>query len=172
MKHRGLTEVGLTATCIEERQAKAAMDAMPNKTARHTPAASFRLCVSEGHALGTSRVHPAGPGSRGTQRDVENDVHAWLTRSLAGQAYVDDNVVSAPAVQGFDGALLANGATKGVFVTTSRFTSSAYKAHRIVLIDRPELACLMVEHDMGVRTVQTIRVQRIALDVYEAVEAE
>ena len=33
--HAGLTEAGLPAICIETRQAKAAMGAMPNKTDRN-----------------------------------------------------------------------------------------------------------------------------------------
>jgi transposase len=33
--HRGLTEAGIAAICIEARQAKAAMGAMPNKTGRN-----------------------------------------------------------------------------------------------------------------------------------------
>lgn len=85
----------------------------------------------------------------------------------------EQNPVGAPVIQAFAGALLANGATKGVFVTASRFTqharemAAAYKQHRIVLIDGEELARLMIEHEIGVRTVQTIRVQRLDLEVYE-----
>jgi restriction system protein len=56
---------------------------------------------------------------------------------------------------------------------TSRFTpqareaASGYKTHRIVLIDGAELARLMIEHEVGGRTVQTIRVQRLDLEAYE-----
>ncbi len=117
-------------------------------------------------------------GDGGIDGVIREDALGLDTIYLQAKRYADDNVVGAPAIQGFAGALLANGATKGVFVTTGRFTSqakqaaSAYKAHRIVLIDGPELARLMVEHDVGVRTVQTIRVQRIALEAYEAGELE
>jgi transposase len=34
--HQGLSEAGLPAVCIEARQAKAAMGAMPNKTDRNS----------------------------------------------------------------------------------------------------------------------------------------
>ena len=60
-----------------------------------------------------------------------------------------------------------------MFATTSRFSqqardvTTAYKTHKIVLIDGPELASLMIEHDIGVRTVQTIRIQRVDLETYE-----
>ena len=72
--------------------------------------------------------------------------------------------MGAPAVQGFAGALPGNRAIKGVFVTTSRSTpwareaASGYKTHRIVPIDGAELARLVIGHEVGVCTVQTIRV--------------
>ncbi len=49
-----------------------------------------------------------------------------------------------------------SGATKGVFVTTSKFSSEAveYARHlvqRIILIDSQRLADLMIEHGVGVR---------------------
>ena len=92
---------------------------------------------------------------------------------VQAKRYAEDNSVGAPAIQGFAGALLSNGATKGVFVTTSRFISQArdmastYRSHRIVLIDGPELARLMIEHDTGVSTVQPIKLQRVDLEAYE-----
>ncbi len=92
---------------------------------------------------------------------------------IQAKRYAEDNTIGAPVIQGFAGALLGNEATKGVFVTTSRFTqqardvAAAYKSHRIILIDGEELARLMIEHEVGIRTVQTIRVQRIDLELYE-----
>jgi restriction system protein len=92
---------------------------------------------------------------------------------LQAKRYADDNTVGSDAIRNFAGALVAHGATKGVFVTTSRFTSEAkqtvalYKAQRIILIDGIDLARLMVEHEIGVRTIQTIRVMRDALEPYE-----
>lgn len=83
-----------------------------------------------------------------------------------------DNTVGAPAIQAFAGALLQRGAMKGVFVTTSAFsaqarqTAAAYGSHKIVLLDGEELARLLIEHEVGVRTIQTIRVQRVDLSDY------
>lgn len=85
--------------------------------------------------------------------------------------------MGAPAIQGFAGALLGRGATKGVFVTTSRFTpaaretAEAYRTHRIVLIDGTELARLMIQHQVGVRVIQTMHIHRVDLDDYADDEA-
>ncbi len=117
-------------------------------------------------------------GDGGVDGVISEDVLGLDTIYLQAKRYAEDNPVGAPAIQGFAGALLSKGASKGVFVTTGRFTSQAievakgYTTHRIVLIDGRKLASLMVEHEVGVRTMQTIRVQRVALEAYEDGEAD
>lgn len=112
-------------------------------------------------------------GDGGIDGIIREDALGLDAVYIQAKRYAEDNPVGAPAVQGFAGALLGNGATKGVFATTSRFTTAArdavaaYRTHRIVLIDGSELAALMIEHEVGIRTVQTIRVQRVDLDAYE-----
>ena len=112
-------------------------------------------------------------GDGGVDGVIREDILGLDMIYLQAKRYSNENAVGAPDIQGFAGALLAKGATKGVFVTTGRFTpqarqaGEAYKAHRIVLIDGAELARLMIEHEVGVRTVQTIRVQRLAFEAYD-----
>ena len=112
-------------------------------------------------------------GDGGVDGIIREDALGLDAVYIQAKRYAEDNTVGAPAIQGFAGALLGNGATKGVFVTTSRFTAAAresiaaYRSHRIVLIDGAELAALMVQHEVGVRTIQTIRVQRVDLESYE-----
>jgi restriction system protein len=75
------------------------------------------------------------------------------------------NPVGRPAVQGFVGALAGRGATKGVFITTSTYTTDA-KAYvqmvpaRVVLIDGQELARLMIDYDVGVSVANRYDVKR------------
>ena len=84
-----------------------------------------------------------------------------------------DNAVQRPDVQRFAGSLLAQKARKGVFITTSRFSEGAQDYVReieanakVVLIDGPTLARLMVEHDLGVTTEQTLKVKRLDSDYF------
>jgi restriction system protein len=93
---------------------------------------------------------------------------------IQAKRYAPGRAVSPEAIQAFAGSLLEHGATKGVFVTTSRFTDGARSSarrlstqRRLVLIDGDELAQLMIEHGVGVRTTQTIRLQRVDLSDYE-----
>lgn len=74
--------------------------------------------------------------------------------------------VQRPEIQAFVGSLVGFGATKGVFVTTSRFSSGAQEyaeqiPQRVILIDGDRLTELMIEHDVGVRTSRTISLKRI-----------
>jgi restriction system protein len=83
-----------------------------------------------------------------------------------------DGRVGRPEVMGFVGALSGQGATKGVFITTSAFTEEARayaKANlgfKISLVDGVELARLMVENDLGVSLVQRYDVKRVDSDFF------
>ena len=75
---------------------------------------------------------------------------------IQAKRYAAENKVSRPAIQQFVGSLNGEGATKGVFVTTSDFSAEAkaflHKVqHRIVLINGQELARMMIRYDIGVR---------------------
>lgn len=81
--------------------------------------------------------------------------------------------VGRPEVQAFVGALAGKKARKGVFITTSDFTREAREyvlglEPKIVLIDGRQLAELMIDHDVGVTTVQTYRLKRVDLDYFES----
>ena len=82
-----------------------------------------------------------------------------------------DKGVPVREVRDFVGGLEGHRATKGVFVTTSYFPSSAYDfitrvSKRVVLIDGPELASLMIRHRVGVRVKDTYEVKKIDEDYF------
>lgn len=84
----------------------------------------------------------------------------------------DNNPVGRPDVMQFAGALQAQRANKGIFITTSRFTDDARKyvsqiGSKIVLIDGDQLTSLMIEHDVGVSTVSLYPVKKIDSDYFE-----
>jgi restriction system protein len=85
---------------------------------------------------------------------------------LQAKRYSDGNVVGRPEVQKFLGSLVGMGATKGVFVTTSKFSQEAigfarHLSQRIILIDGQRLAELMIEHGVGVRVSRAIEFKRL-----------
>ena len=78
--------------------------------------------------------------------------------------------VGRPEIQGFYGALAGQRANKGVFITTSSFTSQAIQfaasVERIVLVDGVKLAQLMMDHEVGVSS-QTIKLPKIDSDYFD-----
>jgi restriction system protein len=82
-----------------------------------------------------------------------------------------ENVVGRPEIQKFVGALAGQGAKKGVFITTSRFTNDAkdYQPRnetKIVLIDGESLAELMIDYNLAVATVNVFEIKRIDNDYF------
>ena len=71
------------------------------------------------------------------------------------------------------GALKGKGASGGVFITTSKFTTAAQEyankniEPRIVLIDGVELGRLLVRHEVGVVTLKNYRVMEIDENFFE-----
>lgn len=84
----------------------------------------------------------------------------------------DDKPVGSPQIDQFAGALQKKKARKGVFLTTSTFTSEALRSvaeysARIVLIDGQALAELMIDHDVGVSIITTYHLKRIDSDFFD-----
>ena len=82
-----------------------------------------------------------------------------------------ERTVGRPEIQQFVGALHGRRARKGVFLTTSSFSKDAieYVEHvdpKVVLIDGEELAALMIDHGVGVTTVETYDVCRVDNDYF------
>ena len=78
--------------------------------------------------------------------------------------------VGRPEVQAFYGALAGQRASKGVFITTSAFTSQAVEfarsVERVVLVDGIRMADLMIDHEVGV-TLRPVRVPKLDGDYFE-----
>ena len=78
--------------------------------------------------------------------------------------------VGRPELQAFYGALAGQKAKKGVFITTSGFTSQAAEFARsvegIVLVDGSRLASLMIEYELGV-TARTVKIPKIDGDYFD-----
>lgn len=90
---------------------------------------------------------------------------------IQAKRYAADNSVGRPALQAFIGTLSGKSATKGLFVTTSSFSSQAIDylrtvPQRVVTVDGERLVELMVQHGVGVRTEQTYTIHRIDEDFF------
>ena len=83
-----------------------------------------------------------------------------------------EGTVPRPEVQKFAGALIGRQARKGIFITTSDFSSKAkeYAAKiesTIILIDGEQMAQLMIESGVGVSISETYDIKKIDTDYFE-----
>lgn len=114
----------------------------------------------------------AKSGDEGIDGIVSADKFGFDSIYIQAKQWKSDNVVGRPEINKFMGALAGQGATKGVFITTSRFSKEAIDyANRqlnikIILVDGEQLAKLMIEYDLGVSTVATYTVKRIDSDFF------
>jgi len=87
------------------------------------------------------------------------------------QAKKWEKTISRPEVQKFAGALQGKRARKGVFITTSEFSSGAHEyvsaiESKIILIDGKRLGQLMMDFNVGVSTEATYELKRVDSDYF------
>ena len=114
-------------------------------------------------------------GDGGIDGKIKEDALGLDEVYVQAKKYAEGNTVGEGDLRNFAGAIDAASTTKGVFVTTSRFTRAAMKyversPKRIALIDGEELARLMVRHGIGVRTRFHHEIKRIDEDYFDQEE--
>jgi restriction system protein len=118
-----------------------------------------------GRALGRS-------GDDGVDGVIDQDALGLDRVYIQAKRYAAGNSVGLGAIRDFFGSLDRHKAAKGLFVTTSSFTSSAretadYLSKRIVLIDGEQLTRLMIRHKVGCRIEEVLYVKKIDEDFFE-----
>lgn len=117
-------------------------------------------------------AHQLGRTGDGGIDGIINEDALGLDRVyVQAKRYAPGTSVGRPDVQGFVGSLVGISATKGVFVTTSFFSQQAtdfvrHLAQRVILIDGPRLANLMIEHNVGVRVNRAVEFKRLDEDFF------
>lgn len=117
-----------------------------------------------GQAVGRS-------GDGGVDGEIKEDKLGLDTIYVQAKRW-DATKVGSPQIDQFAGALQKKKARKGVFITTSTFTNDAIRSvaeysSRIVLIDGPTLAELMIDHDVGVSIAETFSLKRMDSDFFD-----
>lgn len=86
---------------------------------------------------------------------------------LQAKRWKDTNIVGAPDIHKFMGALMSIGASKGVYITTSSFSKAAIdvvasnKSLKLVLIDGKQLARFMIKYNVGVISQHSYTIKRV-----------
>lgn len=111
-------------------------------------------------------------GDGGIDGIIKEDKLGFDTIYVQAKRYTDASV-ERPDLQKFSGALAGKNATKGVFITTSKFADTAKEYvktlynQKIILIDGKKLCELMIEYNLGVATNKTIEIKKIDTDFFE-----
>ena len=147
-----------------------------DKVRQGSPAFFERLVVDLLQAMGYGGASSAS--GQVTGRSGDGGIDGIITEDRLGldavylQAKRWQANVGRPTVQEFAGAMQGHKADKGVIITTSEFTAEARDyvrtiSTRIVLIGGAQLVNLMIDHGVGVRTVDTYVVRRVDGDYFE-----
>lgn len=132
----------------------------------------LRLLVKMGYGgLETATEHLGGPHDGGLDGLIRLDLLGLDVVYVQAKRYTDTHV-GRQDIQAFVGALHGAQASRGIFITTSRFSAEArdYAERvnaRLVLIDGPELAALMIEHDCGVKVEESFVLKQVDDNFFE-----
>ena len=117
------------------------------------------LLIAMGYGGGDSKMGRATgkSGDHGIDGTIREDKLGLDEVYVQAKKYAPENKIGEGPIRNFVGAIVANGTSKGVFVTTSSFTRAAREfasrsPTRIVLIDGDQLARHMIDYNVGVRS--------------------
>jgi restriction system protein len=116
--------------------------------------------------------HTGKPGDSGLDGIVRQDALGLDLVGVQAKRYDKDKTVQRPDIQAFVGALQGAQTSRGVFVTTGRFSPGALHfaesvAMRLRLIDGKELTKLMVRYNVGIQVRETFDLKQIDEDAFE-----
>jgi restriction system protein len=117
--------------------------------------------------------HLGRSGDEGIDGRINQDALGLDQVLVQAKRYRPDRVVDRKEVQAFIGSLSGQGVTKGVFITTSSFVSSAHEfvargsTTKVILVDGKMLIDLMIRHKIGVRVVQTHDIQELDQNYFD-----
>jgi restriction system protein len=133
---------------------------------------SLTLLAAMGYGGLEASEHTGRSGDAGLDGIIRQDALGLDLVGVQAKCYALDASVQRPEIQAFVGALQGAQTSRGVFVTTARFSKGARDyadsvAVRLVLIDGADLTRLMLAHKVGVTVRDTYEVKAIDRDFFE-----
>ena len=130
------------------------------------------LAMGYGDRIEDASEHTGKSGDEGIDGVIRQDPLGLDLVYLQAKRYAPGVSVGRPEVQAFVGALHGAQASRGVFITTSSFTSGAkeYAEHvaaRVILVDGNQLASLMIRFGIGVQPEYVATLHRIDEDFFD-----
>jgi restriction system protein len=118
-----------------------------------------------GKAIGKS-------GDEGIDGIIKEDVLGLDMIYLQAKRWKKESTISRPDIQTFVGSLVGKQASKGIFITTAKFSQGAIEYansidKRVILIDGQQLTDLMFKYNVGVSDEEVFVTKKIDLDFFE-----
>jgi len=172
---------GLAAVASPDDQLEAAVAGLRKSAATElleilasvSPTFFERVVLDLLHAMGyganrADLQQVGGPGDAGIDGVISLDRLGLEKVYVQAKRWQD--TISRPNLQGFYGALAGQKARKGVFITTSLFSTQAREYAKsvegMVLIDGPRLAELMIDYGVGV-SARVVKIPKIDSDYFD-----
>ena len=117
--------------------------------------------------------HIGGSGDGGVDGVINQDALGLDQIYVQAKRY-SEGVIGRPQIQAFVGALAGKHASRGIFITTSKFSKDAneyaenLKDTRVILIDGDDLTRLMIRHKVGVTVIKTFEIPEVDENFFES----
>lgn len=134
---------------------------------------ALRLLAAMGYGGRESLTeHTGKSGDAGLDGLVRQDALGLELIGVQAKRYDKNACVNRPEIQAFVGALQGAQASRGVFVTTGRFSAGARQfaeavPMRLVLLDGEELTRAMVQYNVGVSARETFELKQVDEDFFD-----
>lgn len=132
------------------------------------------LAMGYGGSLADAGEVIGRSGDGGIDGRIQEDKLGLSTIYIQAKRWDRGQSIGRKEIQAFVGSLMGQGAAKGVFITTSYFTTQAQEYAdslsnlKVILIDGQQLAKLMIEHNVGVAVEHSIVIKRVDSDYFSA----
>ncbi len=159
---------------IQQSLAEDVLDLLKRTTYQFFETVVVDLLVAMGYGGSDEEIRKAvmkGATDEGIDGVIKEDTLGLSHIYLQAKRW-KDSTVGRPLVASFYGTMEAFRATKGVMITTSTFSEEARRftekvPNRLILIDGQQLVQLMLEYGVGVKTVDTYKIQAVDTGYYE-----
>lgn len=130
------------------------------------------VAMGYGERIDGAAEHRGRTGDEGIDGVIRQDPLGLDVVYVQAKRHAQDTTVGRPDIQAFVGALHGAQASRGVFITTSRFSAGASEyaervGVRVILIDGSQLAELMLRYRIGVEPDHVATLYRVDEDFFE-----
>jgi restriction system protein len=136
----------------------------------------IRLLLQMGYGTGDedSGIVTKTSGDEGIDGIISEDKLGLDKIYVQAKKWKDGSSIGRPEIQKFVGALHGQRANKGIFITTSKFSSDAYEyinriEPKVILIDGIRLTKFMIEYNVGVQVEKEFYIKRIDTDYFDEI---